>query len=58
MGHLNSVEGAKIFAEGYQVHHNLIREHKALNGRTPGEMAGISNEKMNWRELIDKASKD
>lgn len=58
MGHLNSAEGAKIFAEGYQLHHNLIREHKALNGRTPGETSGISNEKMNWRELIDKASKD
>jgi len=56
MGHLNSAEGAKIFAEGYQVHHNFIREHKALKGKTPGELAGISNEKMNWRELIDKAS--
>lgn len=58
MGHLNSAEGAEVFAEGYQVHHNLIREHKALKGRTPGEMAGISNGKMSWRELIDKASEN
>jgi len=56
MGHLNSVEGAKTFAEGYQIHYNFIREHKALNGKTPAEMTNVSEEKMNWQKLIEKAS--
>jgi transposase-like protein len=57
MGHLNSVEGAKTFGEGYQIHYNFIREHQALNGRTPAEMAKISDGKVNWRQLIEKASR-
>ena len=57
MGHLNTVEGAKTFGEGYQIHYNFIREHQALNGRTPAEMAKISDEKVNWRQLIEKASR-
>ena len=57
MGHLNTVEGARTFGEGYEIHYNFIREHQALNGRTPAEMAKISDEKMNWRQLIEKASR-
>lgn len=56
MGHLNSAEGARTFADGYEIHYNFIREHQSLNGRTPAEMAKMSEEKMNWRSLIDKAS--
>ena len=57
MGHLNTVEGARTFGEGYEIHYNFIREHQALNGRTPAEMAKISDEKVNWRQLIEKASR-
>jgi putative transposase len=56
MGQLNSFEGAKVFANGYQIHYNFIREHKALNGRTPAEMTNMSEEKMNWQKLIEKAA--
>jgi transposase-like protein len=56
MGHLNSLKGARNFAKGYHIHYNFIREHKALNGRTPAEVAGISEEKQNWQKLIRKAS--
>jgi len=56
MGQLNSVEGAKMFAKGFQIHYDFIREHKALNGRTPAEMTKICEQKMNWLQLIKKAS--
>jgi hypothetical protein len=26
---------------GYQIFHNFIREHQALNGKTPAEACGI-----------------
>ena len=56
MGKLNSAKGAETFAKGYQIHYNWIRGHRALNGRTPTEMANMSAEKMNWKKLIEKAS--
>jgi putative transposase len=28
--------------QGYQLYHNYIRPHMALNGRTPSEACGIS----------------
>jgi hypothetical protein len=33
--------------QGYQLHHNSIREHQALNGKTPAEVCGISKAKTN-----------
>lgn len=57
MGQFNSVEGAKTFAKGFQIHYDFIREHKALNRRTPAEMTKICKQKMNWLQLIKKASK-
>jgi hypothetical protein len=42
---------------GYQLFHNYIRPHKALDYRTPAEAAGIEvkgNEK--WLTLIQNAS--
>ena len=57
MGKLNSAKGAETFAKGYQIHYNWIRGHKALNGRAPAEMPHTSPEKMNWKRLIEKASK-
>jgi transposase-like protein len=57
MGHLSSNEGADLFADGYEIHYNYIREHQALNGKTPyGASKGLTEE-LNWRQLIDKASR-
>jgi len=42
---------------GYQLFHNYIRPHEALNGRTPSEAAGISVQGENkWITLIQNAS--
>jgi putative transposase len=44
--------------KGYQIYHNYIREHEALNGRTPAEACGIKIEGNNkWITLIQNASK-
>lgn len=47
---------------GYQILHNYIREHEALDGKTPAELAGIKIEDENkWITLIQNsvsASKD
>jgi transposase-like protein len=41
---------------GYQLFHNYIRPHMALNGRTPAEAAGIRVEGPNkWLTLIENA---
>jgi len=45
--------------EGYQLFHNYIRPHMALNGKTPAEMAGIViNGQNKWLTLIQNASRD
>jgi hypothetical protein len=42
---------------GYQIYHNYVRPHEALNGRTPSEAAGIKIEGKNkWLTLIQNAS--
>lgn len=44
---------------GYQIYHNYIREHDALDGKTPAELAGIKIEGNNkWMTVIQNASKD
>ena len=43
---------------GYQVYHNFIRPHEALEGKTPAEACGIEvkgNDK--WKTLIQNASR-
>jgi hypothetical protein len=43
---------------GYQLYHNYIRPHEALDGKTPSEACGITiegNDK--WKTLIQNASK-
>jgi putative transposase len=46
----------EIFS-GYQLFHNYIRPHEALNGKTPSEMCGIKVEGENkWLTLIQNAS--
>ena len=44
--------------KGYQLYHNFIRPHEALEGKTPSEMCGITVEGRNkWLTLIQNASK-
>ena len=44
--------------KGYQLFHNYIRPHMALDGRTPAEVAGIKVEGENkWITIIQNASK-
>ncbi len=43
---------------GYQIYHNYIRPHEALNGKTPAEKAGIEikgDDK--WMTIIQNASR-
>jgi putative transposase len=43
--------------KGYQVFHNYIRPHEALDGKTPAEACGITVEGKNkWLTLIQNAS--
>jgi len=43
---------------GYQLYHNFIRPHMALDGKTPAEMCGLKVEGENkWKTLIENASK-
>lgn len=43
---------------GYQMYHNYIRPHMALNGLTPSEKCGIKIQGENkWMTLIQNASK-
>jgi hypothetical protein len=42
---------------GYQLFHNYIRPHEALNGRTPSEAAGIEiRGKDKWLTIIQNAA--
>ena len=44
---------------GYQLFHNYIRPHMALENRTPAEAAGIKVEGKNkWMTLIQNASRE
>jgi len=43
---------------GYQIFHNYIRPHEALDGKTPSEACGVSVQGNNkWLTLIQNASK-
>ena len=47
------------FLTGYQLFHNYIRPHEALDGKTPSEACGITIEGENkWKTLIQNASKN
>ena len=44
--------------KGYQIYHNYMRPHMALEGRTPAEKAGIEIKgEDKWLTLIQNASK-
>jgi hypothetical protein len=43
---------------GYQIYHNYVRPHEALEGKTPAEASGIKVEGKNkWLTIIQNASK-
>ena len=43
---------------GYQIYHNYVRPHMALDNKTPSEACGIKIEGNNkWITLIQNASK-
>jgi hypothetical protein len=43
--------------KGIQIYHNYIREHEALQGKTPAEACGIKvHGKNKWKTLIENAS--
>ena len=43
---------------GYQIYHNYLRPHEALEGKTPAEACGIKVEGENkWLTIIQNASK-
>jgi putative transposase len=47
-----------VMLSGYQLFHNYIRGHEALNGKTPAEAYGIRVDGKNkWLTLIQNASK-
>jgi len=48
-----------VIINGYQLFHNYIRPHMALNGKTPAEKCGIEIKGDNkWITLIQNASKE
>ncbi|HMK94662.1 MAG TPA: IS6 family transposase [Candidatus Limnocylindrales bacterium] len=58
-----TMRGLKIddtaILQGYQLYHNYIRPHMALDGKTPSEVCGIMIEGENkWKTLIQNASKE
>ncbi|GFN40239.1 MAG: hypothetical protein YK1309IOTA_1470013 [Marine Group I thaumarchaeote] len=47
-----------VIINGYQLFHNYIRPHMALNGKTPAEKCGIEIKGDNkWITLIQNASR-
>jgi hypothetical protein len=43
--------------KGYQLYHNYLREHDALEGKTPAEAANIHIEGSNkWLTIIQNAA--
>jgi hypothetical protein len=43
--------------KGYQIYHNFMRPHEALDGKTPAEVCGIEvNGANKWLTIIQNAS--
>ena len=48
-----------VIFDGYQIYHNYVRPHMALDGKTPAQACGIDVKGNNkWLTLIQNASKD
>ena len=51
-------QDATAVLKGYQIYHNYVRPHEALDGKTPAEACGITIEGNNkWKTIIENASK-
>jgi putative transposase len=49
--------GAKVLAEGFRVHYNMVREHEAL-GTTPGVAASLPDPGgFRWKRIVEHSSK-
>jgi hypothetical protein len=47
-----------LILSGYQIYHNYIRPHEALQGKTPAELAGVKVEGSDkWMTIIQNAAK-
>jgi putative transposase len=45
-----------VILQGYQIYHNYIRPHEALDGKTPADLCGIDIKGNNkWLTLIQNA---
>jgi hypothetical protein len=42
--------------KGYQIFHNYIRPHEALNGKTPAKCGIITEGENKWKTLIQNCS--
>jgi hypothetical protein len=48
---------ASAILSGYQIYHNYIRPHEALEGKTPSEVAGIKIKGTDkWLTIIQNAT--
>jgi putative transposase len=48
-----------VVLQGYQIYHNYIRPHEALDGKTPADLCGIDIQgKDKWKTLIQNASQN
>jgi transposase InsO family protein len=48
-----------VILKGYQIYHNYVRPHEALDGKTPADLCGIEvRGKNKWMTLIQNASQN
>lgn len=50
---MKKMETARRFLEAYRVYYNHLRGHESLDGRTPGEVAGVKFPFANWKQVIE-----
>ena len=49
---LYSVESPQQFLDGFAFTYNHIRDHMSLNGKTPGELAGMEMPFKEWADVV------
>jgi len=49
---LKSRETARLFTDGWLIHYNFFRPHKAIGNKTPAEKAGIRFPYRNWLDIV------
>jgi transposase-like protein len=55
INNFQSQETADTFLDGFQIFYNFLKGHRALNGKTPAEAAGLVGDKLNWLDMVKKA---